>query len=266
MLMADLGDIRLHYRLDGAPEGPVVVFANSLGTDLRLWDKVLPLLPAGLKVLRYDMRGHGLSDAPPGPYAMGTLVRDLERLIEGLEIRAAVLVGLSIGGMVAQGLAVKRPDLLRGVVLSNTASKIGTREMWDERVAVVREQGVAALADAVLDRWFPAAFRSSSEMAAWRNMLERTPVEGYAGCAAAIGGADFYTPTSGLRLPVLGIAGSEDGSTPPDLVRETVELVPGSRFALIRGAGHLPCVDQPETYAGHLSEFLSEIGHVPPVG
>jgi 3-oxoadipate enol-lactonase len=265
MLMADLGDLRLHYRIDGIPDGPALVFANSLGTDLRLWDKVLPLLPTGLKVLRYDMRGHGLSDAPPGPYAMGALVRDLEALMDHLEIRDAVLVGLSIGGMVAQGLAVKRPDLLRGLVLSNTAAKIGTRAMWEDRVATVRAQGVEALADAVLERWFPPAFRATSEAAAWRNMVARTPVEGYAGCAAAIGRADFYTPTSGLRLPVMGIAGSEDGSTPPDLVRETIDLIPGARFALIRDAGHLPCVDQSRVYAGILTEFLAEIGHVPTV-
>ena len=106
MLMADLGDLCLHYRIDGDPEGAPVVFANSLGTDLRLWDKVVALMPPGLKLIRYDMRGHGLSDAPPAPYAMGALVRDLERLLDHLAVRDAVLVGLSIGGMVAQGLAV----------------------------------------------------------------------------------------------------------------------------------------------------------------
>lgn len=138
MLMADLGDIRLHYQLDGDPDGVPLVFANSLGTDLRLWDKIIPLLPEGLRILRYDMRGHGLSDAPPAPYTMGALVRDLERLMDHLEIRDAVLVGLSIGGQVAQGLAVKRLDLLRGLVLSNTAAKIGTKDAWQERIDTVQ--------------------------------------------------------------------------------------------------------------------------------
>ena len=261
MQMVDLGDIRLHCRIDGDPMGAPVVFANSLGTDLRLWDKVLPLLPQGLKFLRYDMRGHGLSDAPPAPYAMGTLVRDLERLMDHLAIKDAVVVGLSIGGMVAQGLAVKRLDLVRGVVLSNTATKIGTPDMWASRIATVEREGIAPLADAVMERWFPPAFRASAEGAAWRHMLTRTPPQGYAGCCAAIAGTDFMATTSGLRLPALGIAGSEDGATPPDLVRETLSLIPGARFELIRGAGHLPCVDKPQDYARILSAFLQEIGH-----
>lgn len=262
MRVADLGDLRLHYRIDGAEDGAPVVFANSLGTDLRLWDKVVPLLPPGVTAVRYDMRGHGLSDAPPPPYAMGALVRDLERLIDHLRLRQVLLVGLSIGGMVAQGLAVKRPDQVRALVLSNTATRIGTAQMWQERIDTVTAAGVAGLSAAVLERWFPPAFRATAECRAWRHMLERTPAAGYAGCAAAIAGADFYTPTSGLRLPALGIAGSEDGSTPPDLVRETIELIAGSRFALIRGSGHLPCIDQPEAYAAILNGFITEIGHL----
>ncbi|WP_209426508.1 3-oxoadipate enol-lactonase [Pararhodobacter sp. SW119] len=262
MLMADLGDLRLHYRIDGPEDGAPVVFANSLGTDLRLWDKVVPLLPEGLRIVRYDMRGHGLSDAPAAPYSMGALVRDLERLLDHLRLRDVLLVGLSIGGMVAQGLAVKRMDQVRAMVLSNTGAKIGTAEMWQERIEAVNEHGVSALSEGVMQRWFPQAFRDSDECRAWQHMLERTPAEGYAGCAAAIAGTDFYTPTSGLRLPVLGIAGSEDGSTPPDLVRETVDLIPGSRFALIRGSGHLPCVDQPEAYAAILNAFITETGHL----
>lgn len=262
MLMADLGDIRLHYRIDGPAGGAPVVFVNSLGTDFRLWDQVLPLLPAGLRVLRFDKRGHGLSDCPPAPYAMGALVRDTERLMEATGFRDAVVVGLSIGGMIAQGLAVKRLDLVRAVVLSNTGAKIGTPEMWKDRIAAVQAGGVRALSDTILQRWFPREFRESLAGVPWRHMLERTPAEGYAGCGAAIAGADFWATTAGLRLPALGIAGSEDGSTPPDLVRETVGLIPGSRFALIRGSGHLPCVDQPAEYARILREFLTEIGHL----
>ena len=261
MQIADLGDIRLHYRLDGDADGAPVVFANSLGTDLRLWDKIITRLPPGLRFLRYDMRGHGLSDAPPGPYSMGMLVRDLERLMDHLALREAVVVGLSIGGMVAQGLAVKRLGLVRALVLSNTAAKIGTAEMWHERIATVEQGGIEPLADAVMARWFPADFRTTPEAAAWRHMLTRTPAQGYAGCCAAIAGTDFYTPTAGLRLPAMGIAGTEDGATPPDLVRETLDLIPGSRFALIRRAGHLPCVDQPDAYAALLADFLGSVGH-----
>ncbi|MGB1516167.1 MAG: alpha/beta fold hydrolase, partial [Paracoccaceae bacterium] len=165
------------------------------------------------------------------------------------------------GGMIAQGLAVKRMDLVRAMVLSNTAAKIGQPALWEDRINAVRKSGIAALSDAVMERWFGADFRATPELAAWKNMLERQPDEGYVGCCQAISGTDFYTPTSGLRLPTLGIAGSEDGSTPPDLVRETVELIPGARFELIRRVGHLPCVENPAEYARILSEFMTEVGH-----
>ena len=262
MQMADIGGLRLHYRDEGDRNGAPVVFANSLGTDLRLWDDVLPHLPAGLRLIRYDKRGHGLSDCPRAPYSMGQLVGDLEKLLDHLEVRNAVIVGLSIGGMIAQGLATKRLDQIRAAVLSNTGAKIGTREMWDERVEKVENGGIEALADGILERWFSGEFRETDDFHAWRNMLLRQPVQGYVGCCHAIAGTDFYTTTAALRLPVLGIAGSVDGSTPPDLVRETAELVPGAEFRLIRGAGHLPCVEKPEEYAEVLTDFLTALGHV----
>lgn len=262
MKIARLEAIDLHYREDGPRDGAPVVFANSLGTDLRLWDAVVPLLPPGLRLIRYDKRGHGLSACPPGPYSMGSLVTDAERLLDHLGVRDAVFVGLSVGGMIAQGLAVKRMDQVRAMVISNTAARIGTAEMWQERIDAIRNGGIAALSDGILERWFSKRFRDTADFAAWRNMLERQPVQGYLGCCAAIAGTDFYTPTSGLTLPTLAIAGSEDGSTPPDLVRETAGLVRGSRFHLIRGAGHLPCVEKPGEYAELLTEFLFETGHV----
>lgn len=261
MHIARLDGIQLHYRIDGDPGGAPVVFSNSLGTDLRLWDQVIPLLPPGLKFIRYDKRGHGLSDCPPGPYSMGTLVSDVENLMEHLGARGALFIGLSIGGMIAQGLAAKRLDLVRAMVLSNTGAKIGTRDMWDERIASVQSGGIEALADATMMRWFSDSFRQTDAFTAWRNMLVRQPVDGYIGCSAAISGTDLIAPTSGLRLPTLGIAGSEDGSTPPDLVRETVDLIPGSEFALIRGAGHLPCVEKPQEFARILGDFITRQGH-----
>ncbi len=262
MHILELDDIRLHYRVDGDPDGAPVVFANSLGTDMRLWDPILPLLPSGLRIIRYDKRGHGLSTCPDAPYAMGALIRDAEQLLDHLQVTNCVFVGLSIGGMIAQGLAVKRLDLIRAMVLSNTAAKIGNPTMWDDRIAAVRTGGIEALADAVMERWFSTEFRKTPELELWRNMLVRQPDQGYMGCSAAISGTDFYTTTASLRLPTLGIAGSEDGSTPPDLVRETVDLIPGSDFHLIRRAGHLPCVEQPVEYAQVLTDFLRKVGHV----
>ncbi len=261
MPMADLGGLGLHYRQEGDPGGPPLVLIHALGTDLDLFEPALPFLPKGLNVLRFSLRGHGLSDTPPPPYGMGALVKDTEALMDHLGLRDAVVAGVSIGGMVAQGLAVKRLDLVRGLVLSNTAAKIGTAEMWGQRIEAVKAGGIAAVAGATLERWFPPAFRSTPPARLARNRLERTPLDGWIGCAAAIAGTDFYSTTAGLRLPVLGIAGTEDGSTPPDLVRETTDLVPGSRFALLRGAGHLPCIDAPEGWAGAVADFLREIGH-----
>jgi 3-oxoadipate enol-lactonase len=261
MQIVDFGDVQINYREDGDPKGAPVVFANSLGTDYRLWDQILPLLPPGLRLIRYDKRGHGLSSCPIAPYSMGALVSDAERLLDHLNVRDCLFVGLSIGGMIAQGLAVKRVDQIRAMVLSNTGAKIGTAEMWADRIAAVNAGGIEALADSILERWFSKTFRATDELTAWRNMLTRQPVDGYTGCSAAISGTDFYTTTASLTLPTLGIAGSEDGSTPPDLVRETVDLVKGSKFHLIRGAGHLPCVENPQEYAQVLTNFIKETGH-----
>lgn len=261
MKIVRLAELDIHYREDGDPAGAPVVFSNSLGTDLRLWDAMLEHMPRELRYVRYDKRGHGLSGCPPAPYSMGALVSDAERLLDHLQIRDAVFVGCSIGGMIAQGLAVKRLDQVRAMVLSNTATKIGTSAMWQDRINAVRDGGIEALADPILDRWFSREFRATSEFAGWRNMLIRQPAEGYVGCSAAIQGTDFYTPTASLTLPTLAIAGSEDGSTPPDLVRETAALIKGSRFELIRGAGHLPMEERPQEYARIILSFLKDIGH-----
>lgn len=262
MHMTDLDGVALHWREDGASDGPAVVFANALGCDLRIWNDVVARLPGRFRAIRYDMRGHGLSDCPAAPWTMGALVRDAERLIEQLGLRNCVFVGLSIGGMVAQGLAAKRPDLLRGLGLSHTAAKIGTREIWAERIAQVNADGIEAIADGILEKWFTRAYRATPALGLWRNMIIRQPVAGYTGLCQAISGTDFYTTTAAIDLPTLVLAGAEDGSTPPDLVRETAAMIPGARFELIRGAGHIPCVEQPEMLAGHLATFMKEIGHV----
>jgi 3-oxoadipate enol-lactonase len=193
---------------------------------------------------------------------MGALITDIEQLCDLLNVRDCMFVGLSIGGMIAQGLAVKRLDIVRSLVLSNTGAKIGTKEMWEQRIAAIKDGGIEPMADTVMERWFAKGFRETPELELWRNMLVRQPEVGYAGCSAAISGTDFYTTTASLRLPALGIAGDEDGSTPPDLVRETIDLIPGSKFHLIRKAGHLPCVEQPEQYAEVLTTFLRDTGHI----
>ncbi|GKY88875.1 3-oxoadipate enol-lactonase [Sinisalibacter aestuarii] len=264
MHFADLGDIRVHYDDRGPQDGPAVVFANALGTDFRIWDGVIAHLPGGLRLIRYDMRGHGLTTCPEAPYYMGDLVNDAAKLMEHLGVKDAVFVGLSIGGMIAQGLAAERLDLLRAIVLSNTAAKIGTHQMWHDRVHAVRDGGIEAVADAKLERWFARTTRAERPqlVSGIRAMLTRQPVEGYIGCLEAIGETDLVESTARLRLATLGIAASEDGSTPPDLVRETIESIPGSKFHLIRRAGHLACVEAPAEYAAALEGFLREVGQI----
>ncbi|PIV75749.1 MAG: 3-oxoadipate enol-lactonase [Rhodobacteraceae bacterium CG17_big_fil_post_rev_8_21_14_2_50_65_11] len=265
MRMIAANGVGLHWREDGDPAGRPVVFANSLGTDLRLWEAVLPLLPKGLRLIRYDMRGHGLSDCPTAAYAMADLVDDAEALLDGLGITDCVFAGLSIGGMVAQGLAARRPDLIRALVLSNSAAKMGDAALWQARIDAIKAGGLEVMADAVMERWFSPAFRARPELALWRNMLTRTPVTGYLGCCHAIAGADLAASTRALTLPTLALAGGEDGASPPDLVRATAAMIPGSRFAVIEGAGHLPCVEAPGPYAALLDTFLKETAHVRPL-
>lgn len=264
MQVLSVNGIRLHHAISGPDGGAPVVLAHSLGTDFRVWDRLVALLPTGLRILRYDLRGHGLSAAPEGDYFMGDLVADAAALMEATGFRQAAFVGLSIGGIIAQGLAAERPDLVRIAVLSNTAAKIGTEDSWRARMAAVRAGGIEAVADQVMTAWFTRAFHSqrAEELAGWRAMVARQPRAGYLGCCAALAGTDLRESTPGLRQPVLVLAGDADGSTPADLVRETAESIPGARFALIRGAGHIPCVEQPAAMAAEITRFLHDTGHI----
>lgn len=249
-------DVQLHYQDEGPKDGRVVVFANSLGTDLRVWDLLLPLLPEGPRVIRFDKRGHGLSDAGKGPYSMDQLVDDAEALCDHLGVKDVTFVGLSIGGMIGQGLAAKRPDLVRALVLMDTAAKIGTPQMWQTRIDAVLQDGIAPIADQIMLRWFTTPFRETNpQFALWTNMLTRTTAIGYAGACAAIARADLTESTRTLTLPVLALCGDQDGSTPPDLVRATAELC-GAAFHLIADASHIPCVEQPQATAALITAFL----------
>lgn len=262
MQAMDVNGVTLHWRSDGPDDGPALVFSNSLGTDLRIWDPLLPHLAPGWRLVRYDKRGHGLSDLPPdipgGEWGMGDHVADLMGLLDGLGVTDAVICGLSVGGIIAQGMAAERPDLVRAIILCDTGAKIGEPAMWDDRIRTVREKGIAAMADGVMERWFTPAFRADrAEFPLYRNMLVRTTPDGYAGTCAAIRDTDLRESTARLSLPCLGICGDQDGATPPDLVRETTALIAGSRFELIRGAGHIPCVEQSEALAAVIGAFLS---------
>lgn len=245
----------LHYRIDGPATGPAVVYANSLGTDLRLWDKVLPLLPPNLRHIRYDKRGHGLSGSGGGA-RIDDHADDAIAVIEQVAGGPVVFVGLSIGGLIGQVVAHRRPDLVRGLVLSNTAARLGTAIGWQARIDAVMDKGMDSIADAVMERWFAAPFRAAAELSLWRTMLARTDPQGYCAACAALAGADQTVATAALRLPALVIAGSQDGASPPSTVRATAGLIAGAAFHEIAGAGHLPCVETPAAWAAVVAPFL----------
>ena len=255
MPLVYLPDIRLNARL--RHDGPPVVLLHALGTHGGLWDDLT--IPGALCL---DLRGHGASDAPKPPYQMGAMIRDVEMVMDHFGLRDAVVVGVSLGGLIAQGLAIKRLDLVRGLVLSNTAPKIGTAALWAARCDQVATTGLEQYADGAMERMLGRGWRTHPQMPRLRAMLLATPVEGWIGAARAIAGTDFYTPMAALRLPTLVIAGTNDGTTPPDLVRETADLIPGAEFHLMRGVGHLPMLERPAAFAALITGFLRRIGHV----
>jgi 3-oxoadipate enol-lactonase len=173
-------------------------------------------------------------------------------------LKDAAFVGLSVGGLIAQGVAAERPDLVRVMVLADTAARIGNDDLWNDRIAQVTRDGLGSMADAILERWFAPDFYNDPNFAMWRNMLVRTTDQGYARVSAAIRDTDVMVSTSRLTLPTMAVVGDKDGATPPDLVRETADLIAGSRFEVIRGAGHLPCVEKPDVFNALLREFFKQ--------
>lgn len=255
-----------HYTLHAGPntpaDAPVVVFINSLGTDFRIWHAVAPALDGKARVLLYDKRGHGLSDTPPGPFRIDDYVDDLIALLDGLAVAEIALVGLSIGGLIAQRFATRAPGRLRALVLSGTAARIGTDESWATRIAAIEANGIEAIADSILERWFTPAYRTGHavDLAGWRNMLVRTPAAGYLGACAALRDADFRADAGRIGTPTLCVVGDADGSTPPDIVRETAVLIPGARFAVIDGAGHIPGIEQPVALTALIGQHFRGAG------
>ncbi|WP_353050226.1 bifunctional 3-oxoadipate enol-lactonase/4-carboxymuconolactone decarboxylase PcaDC [Aureimonas altamirensis] len=260
MQFAQVGDLTLHCEFRPGP-GPALVFINSLGTDFRIWDGVVAALGAGQALLRYDKRGHGLTGDGIGPGSIDAHVRDLAGLMEHHAVTGAVVVGLSVGGMIAQGLALARPDLVSALVLSNTAHRIGTPQSWSERIDAVRAGGLEAIADGVMEKWFTAGFRQAGNppYRLCRTMFERCSPAGYIATCEAIAAADFTERAPAITVPALCIAGSDDGSTPPQLVHALASLIPGARTTVIDNAGHLPNVERPQAYADTLRGFLAEL-------
>jgi 3-oxoadipate enol-lactonase len=267
MHFATVNGIAIHYdvRLSeagGDSDAPVIVFINSLGTDFRIWDQVRDKLSDEFTTLVYDKRGHGLSGLGQPPYSISDHVEDLAELLDHLGLRDVVLCGLSVGGLIAQGLYAMQPERARGLVLSNTAAKIGSGDMWAARIAAVEEGGIGPILEDVMARWFTPAFRRPDNAAyqGYCAMLLRQPAEGYAGTCAAIRDADLTEAAGKIAIPTLCIAGSQDGSTPPAMVKGTADLISGARYELIEDAAHLPCVETPAIHTALIRDFAQSLG------
>ena len=256
-----INGVSLHHQIIGGPGNkPVIVFINSLGTDFRIWRDVIVRLAGSHPLLAYDKRGHGLSDVGQAPYSIDDHVDDLIGLLEHLNVTGAVICGLSVGGLIAQRLCARRPDLVKALILCDTAHKIGTAEMWAARIEAIEEGGLSGIVDSVMERWFTSSFRNSDPaFPGYRNMMLRQPVEGYTGTCAAIRDADFTEAVTKIAVPTLCVVGDQDGATPPDLVLSLAKLVPKARYEVIKDAGHIPCVEQPEMLTTIIEAFLAPI-------
>ena len=259
MSLVWLEDLRLNADLTGPPSAPGLVLIHGLGLDARVWTALAPRL-SGHRILRLDLRGHGASDTPAPPYAMGALIRDVERLIDHFALKDTVVLGAGEGGLIAQGLAVKRLDLVRGLVLTGSATRFANPGVWETRLAQLREKGpdLAAECLGLLGR----SWQSSPVLDRVQAMLAQTRPDGWTGFGAAIATADFYQTTATLRLPTLILAGADDRKTPPDLQGELADLVPDATFQLIRGGPHLSMLTHADGFAEPLNGFLTRIGHV----
>ena len=249
----------LYYQIDGPPGAPAVLLSNSLGSTLSMWeDQVVSLMPQR-RVVRYDTRGHGQSSVPPGPYTLDDLGRDAVGLLDALHIQRAHFCGLSLGGMVGMWLGVNAPERLISLVLANTSAEFGPASMWTERIDVVRSQGLAPIADAVLQRWFTPSFRASSPSAVerCRRMLLGTPPEGYASCCAAIRDMNQVDAISCIRTPTLVIVGDHDPSTPPAHGELIAGRIPGARLLRLPTA-HLSNIEAAPAFNDALLEFLRD--------
>ena len=250
--------IQLHYELSGRADAPVVMLSNSLGTRLEMWDPQMQALTERYRVLRYDSRGHGRSDAPDGPYTIDLLADDALGLLDALHIERVHFCGLSKGGMVGQVLGARHGDRLISLALCSTSCHMPARELWEERIRVARKHGMAALADGVVERWFTEAFRREPSIAVdrVRQMILDTPAHGYAACCAAIRDMDLRELIRDIRLPTLVIVGDKDPATPPKMAEEIQSRIPGARLEVVPDAAHLLNIEQDVVFDAALTSLL----------
>ncbi len=252
---------RCHGRLDGPADAPVLVLSNSLGTNLSMWDDQMPALTQRFRVLRYDARGHGSSPVTSGAYSMAMLGQDVLLLLDAFEIERAHFCGLSMGGMTGMWLGIHASGRIDSLVLANTAPRIGTAASWNARIDAVREGGMGAIAELVLERWFTAGFRARAPQAVGRiaAMLAATPPAGYVACCGAIRDADQWPGIAAIRCPTLVVAGTEDVSTPAAEGRQMAERIAGARYVEL-DAAHISNVEAAARFTAELIAFLPRSG------
>jgi 3-oxoadipate enol-lactonase len=234
----DLNGVSLHYQLSGLADGPVVMFSCSLGTTMEMWKPQLAAFERDFKVLRYDMRGHGLSSTPAGPYTIAQLGNDVVALLDHLGVQRMNLCGLSIGGMIGQWLAANEPSRLERLVLCNTAAKIGTEATWNSRIEAVESGGIAGILDAVMERWLTAGFRASQPavLAEMRAMLAATDPKGYVAACAAIRDMDQRGTAASIQTPTFVVAGEFDPVTTVADSEFLVSHIPGAAMTILPAA------------------------------
>lgn len=254
--------VRIAYRIDDSDATrPWIVFSHSLACDHRMWDPQVPAL-RDYRVLRYDSRGHGASEAPAGDYPLEALADDLKGLLDALGIDSCHFVGLSMGGMIGQQFALRHPRRLASLTLADTTSRYPAEaaSVWKQRLALVRSQGMDAIVPSTLERWFTAAFRAAQPeiVARIARMIRSTPVAGYAGCAHAISHIDLTARLPAIDCPTLVVVGDEDLGTPVSMSEEIVEAIPGARLQVLPAA-HLSNIEQAERFNTVLRQFLGDI-------
>ena len=261
MPYAELTHVRLHYRLEGREDLPLLVLVHSLGTDLTMWNDVAPVLTARHRILRYDLRGHGLSSVPAGAYTIADLSQDLLELLELLKVDRCDVCGLSIGGQVAMWLGAHAPRKFSRLIMANTAARIGTVEGWNERITRVRNEGLNGVADEAMDRWFTDAFRQRAavRVAEMRNQLAATPIEGYVAGCAALRDSDLSALLPLIEAPVLVICGASDPVTTTGNGRSLAGAI--RRASLIElDAAHISAVEQSALFSSAALDFFNSEG------
>jgi 3-oxoadipate enol-lactonase len=257
----DLEDVNVYYDFSGPEAAPIVLLANSLGTNVHVWDAQVAALATDYRVLRYDMRGHGLTQAGSrAALRIADLADDVARLLDALKVRAVTFVGLSIGGMIAQRFAAAYPQRVESLVLCATASRIGSPDTWRTRITAVEQGGMSAIIPGVLERWFTP--RAHAEQPAlvrgFATMLERTPALSYIAACGAIRDADLRADDGAVRCPTLVIAGAQDAVTSPAMAAELRDAIPGARLHVVDAAAHILCAEAPDAFNHALLGFLAE--------